>query len=80
MNSIKWALLYGLMVWAIPFAVAMLSFPLRANDRPFFESIMPCRRGGDGAGQRTLFQESRGAVRQRGPLAGSDIPRGEPHH
>ncbi len=41
MKSIKWAVIFGLIVWAIPFVVAMLIFPLRAADRPFFESIMP---------------------------------------
>ena len=35
------ALLYGLGVWVIPFAVAMFIFPLRANERPLFESVMP---------------------------------------
>ncbi len=41
MRSFKWALIFGLIVWAIPFVVAMFVFPLRASDRPFFESIMP---------------------------------------
>ncbi|MFH1031195.1 MAG: hypothetical protein V1767_01290 [Chloroflexota bacterium] len=41
MKSIKWAVIYGLIVWAIPFVVAILIFPLRTSDRPFFESIMP---------------------------------------
>jgi integral membrane sensor domain MASE1 len=40
MNYTK-ALLYGLGVWVIPFVVAMLVFPLRANERPLFESVMP---------------------------------------
>ena len=35
------AFLYGLAVWAIPFAAAMIVFPLRENERPLFESIMP---------------------------------------
>jgi len=30
-----------LMVWVLPFVVAMLIFPLRASERPLFESIMP---------------------------------------
>lgn len=41
MKSIKLALIYGFLVWAIPFAVAFIIFPLRSLDRPFFESIMP---------------------------------------
>jgi hypothetical protein len=28
-------------VWAIPFVVAIAIFPLRASERPLFESIMP---------------------------------------
>jgi hypothetical protein len=35
------AFLYGLAVWAIPFAAAMIIFPIRENERPLFESIMP---------------------------------------
>src|SRR3989338_993505 len=37
----KSAVLYGLVIWAFVFIIAMLAFPLRANDRPLFESIMP---------------------------------------
>jgi len=41
MASTRKALLYGLMVWLVPFAVAFLIFPLRESSRPLFESIMP---------------------------------------
>jgi hypothetical protein len=41
MTSLGKALLYGLGVWAVPFAVAFLIFPLRQSARPLFESIMP---------------------------------------
>lgn len=41
MKSLKLALIYGFLVWVIPFVVAFLIFPLRTSDRPFFESIMP---------------------------------------
>lgn len=41
MKSIKKALLFGFLVWVIPFVVAMLIFPIRNSDRPLFESIMP---------------------------------------
>ena len=41
MTSLRKALLYGVGVWAIPFAVAFLIFPLRQSARPLFESIMP---------------------------------------
>jgi len=35
------ALLFGLIVWAIPFIVAMVIYPLHEIERPLFESIMP---------------------------------------
>jgi hypothetical protein len=41
MKSFRKALLYGLLVWVIPFVVAIFIFPLRNNERPLFESIMP---------------------------------------
>jgi hypothetical protein len=41
MKSFTRAFLYGLAVWAIPFVVAIFIFPLRENERPLFESIMP---------------------------------------
>jgi hypothetical protein len=41
MRSVKKALLFGFLVWVIPFIVAILIFPVRSLDRPFFESIMP---------------------------------------
>jgi len=41
MKFYKLAILYGLAVWAIPFTIAMFIYPLRINDRVFFESIMP---------------------------------------
>ena len=41
MKSIRKTLVYGFLVWAIPFVVAILIFPLRATERPLFESIMP---------------------------------------
>ena len=41
MKSFWKAFLYGVVVWAIPFIVAMFIYPLRENERPLFESIMP---------------------------------------
>jgi hypothetical protein len=35
------ALGYGVLVWLIPFAVAMAFYKVRQNDRILFESIMP---------------------------------------
>jgi hypothetical protein len=33
--------LFGFFIWLIPFVVSVLIFPLRAMQRPLFESIMP---------------------------------------
>jgi hypothetical protein len=41
MGSLRRAVLYGVTVWLVPFVVAFLIFPLRASNRPLFESIMP---------------------------------------
>ncbi len=41
MVSVKRALLFGVFIWLIPFAVAFAIFPLRESARPLFESIMP---------------------------------------
>jgi uncharacterized membrane protein YpjA len=35
------ALLFGLFIWLLPFAVAFIIFPLRESARPLFESVMP---------------------------------------
>lgn len=40
MNHLR-AIVYGLGIWAFVFAVALVAFPLRGNERPLFESIMP---------------------------------------
>ncbi|MBI2267891.1 MAG: hypothetical protein HYU80_00380 [Candidatus Blackburnbacteria bacterium] len=37
----KTAILLGVVIWAFTFTVAILVFPLRATERPLFESIMP---------------------------------------
>ena len=41
MKSIKKTLLYGFLIWLIPFVVAFLIFPIRESNRTLFESIMP---------------------------------------
>ena len=41
MKSIKKALLYGFLVWLIPFIVSFLIFPLKSSNRALWESIMP---------------------------------------
>ena len=41
MKSLKKAFIFALLVWVVPFVVAMFVFPLRESDRAFFESIMP---------------------------------------
>src|SRR5574341_2286788 len=41
MNKYLKIALFGFLTWVIPFAVAIGIFPLRQNERPLFESIMP---------------------------------------
>ena len=41
MTSIGKALLFGFLVWLVPFAVAFAIFPIHESSRPLFESIMP---------------------------------------
>lgn len=41
MKSWKRALLYGFLIWLLPFIVSIIIFPLRESARPLFESIMP---------------------------------------
>jgi hypothetical protein len=40
LKNIKLALLYGFLIWLIPFLFSFLIFPLHEQDRPFFESII----------------------------------------
>ena len=41
MTSLRQALLFGFLIWLVPFMVAFVIFPLRESARPLFESIMP---------------------------------------
>ncbi|MDO9044940.1 MAG: hypothetical protein Q7U35_06505 [Methanobacteriaceae archaeon] len=41
MNKNLKIILYGFLVWMIPFAISFVVFPLKTSMRPFFESIMP---------------------------------------
>ena len=41
MASWRRALLFGFLVWLIPFGVALVAFPLKESWRSLFESIMP---------------------------------------
>lgn len=41
MNKNLKIVLFGVLVWLIPFLVAFVIFPLRISMRPLFESIMP---------------------------------------
>jgi hypothetical protein len=41
MTFVSKAVLYGFLIWLIPFVVAFVIFPLRETARPLFESIMP---------------------------------------
>ena len=41
MHSIKKALIFGFLVWLIPFAISFVINPIRQSNRIMFESIMP---------------------------------------
>ena len=41
MTPMRRAILFGFLIWLIPFVVAFVIFPLRESSRPLFESIMP---------------------------------------
>jgi hypothetical protein len=41
MNKNLKIVLYGFLVWLIPFAISFVVFPLKTSMRPLFESIMP---------------------------------------
>ena len=41
MNKTLKMVIFGFLVWLIPFIVSFVIFPLRATMRPLFESIMP---------------------------------------
>ena len=41
MKSFKLAIIYGVLVWAFPFVVSVVIFPIHDSNRPLFESIMP---------------------------------------
>lgn len=41
MKSFKKALLYGFLVWLVPFVVSVLIFPIKTSLPALFESIMP---------------------------------------
>ena len=41
MASLRKAVLFGVLIWLLAFAVAFAMFPIRESSRPLFESIMP---------------------------------------
>ncbi|WP_455370015.1 hypothetical protein [[Eubacterium] cellulosolvens] len=43
MSSRNWKtiILFGVLIWLIPFIVSFFIYPLRSSSRPLFESIMP---------------------------------------
>ena len=41
MTSVRKAIQLGLLIWLVPFVVAVLVFPLKTSWRSLFESIMP---------------------------------------
>jgi hypothetical protein len=40
-DRVRSVVLYGLLVWVVPFVAAMLLYPFRETERPLFEAIMP---------------------------------------
>jgi hypothetical protein len=41
MNKTLKVMLYGILMWLVPFLVSFLIYPLKQSANPFFESIMP---------------------------------------
>ncbi len=41
MKSFKKSILFGFLVWLMAFVIAFAIFPIRENNRPLFEAIMP---------------------------------------
>lgn len=41
MNKKLNILVFGILLWLIPFVISLIIFPLREENRTFFESIMP---------------------------------------
>lgn len=41
MNKMVKLVLYGFLVWLVPFLVSLIIFPLKSTMNPLFESIMP---------------------------------------
>lgn len=41
MNKYLKIIIFGLLMWLVPFAISFLVFPLKTSMRPLFESIMP---------------------------------------
>ena len=37
----KFGIIFGVLVWSIPFLVSFLIYPLKTADNPLFETIMP---------------------------------------
>lgn len=72
MTSLGRALLFGVLVWLVPFVVAFLIFPLREASRPLFESIMPVAVAGVtvALGVAYLGRVTRGGARE-GALLGA---------
>ncbi len=41
MNKIFKIIIFGFLMWVVPFLVSVLIYPLKTSVNPFFESIMP---------------------------------------
>jgi hypothetical protein len=41
MKSMKKVIIYGFLIWLIPFGISIMIFPIHDSNRALFESIMP---------------------------------------
>lgn len=71
MKSMKKVLLYGFLVWLIPFIVSFLIFPLKSSNRALWESIMPIVIGGTTVTFAVLYlNKLKGSFLKEAVLAG----------
>jgi hypothetical protein len=65
------AILYGFLIWLVPFVVSVIIFPLHESNRPLFESIMPVVGGGSAVVLLTLYtRKLAGDYRREGVALG----------
>lgn len=65
------AILYGFLIWLVPFVVSVIIFPLHESNRPLFESIMPVVGGGSAVVLLVLYtRKLAGDYRREGVALG----------